>query len=103
MSGDLLANRNRAIAALIAAYDGNATVALLDLAYQAGIAVSYEDRLSVEARLGRALTDAEWERAKPHLVGYTCGGAVNAGADETVAEWVTVTLPHLAGIQIEGA
>lgn len=46
------------------------TLALLDLASRAGIAVAYLDRGAIEADTGRALTDDEWDKITHRLGWY---------------------------------
>jgi hypothetical protein len=53
-------SRGRAIADLIAAYDGNTYRLLSALADRLHLTLAYVDRDTVEAHLERALCDAEW-------------------------------------------
>ncbi len=60
------------------------TMALLELAGRAGIAVAYLDRGAIEADIDRSLTDDEWDRIALHLDWYdehvsgSGGGDLNA-------------------------
>jgi len=56
-------SRGRAIADLIAAYDGNTYRLLAALADRLQLTLAYVDRDTVEAHLERALSDAEWSAA----------------------------------------
>ncbi|MEZ0076322.1 hypothetical protein [Planotetraspora sp. GP83] len=68
------ATRDRLIGQLIAAYDGNATRALLDLARAADIGVNYLDRKWFTSYLrefhGIDLTDEQWRGISGHLEDY---------------------------------
>lgn len=97
---DASLDRPCAINALLAAYHGDATVALLDLARQAGIAVHYLDRAALEAELGRPLTDIEWQRARPLLDGYD-EWLDASGAAESISYWVHDVLARRAHIDID--
>jgi hypothetical protein len=60
------------------------TMAMLELARRAGIAVAYLDRAAIEADIDRSLTDDEWDRITFHLDWYdehvsgSGGGDLNA-------------------------
>lgn len=58
-----------AYAAYVACFN-DPTQALVDLAWQAGIAVAYLDRESIEADTGRELTDDEWDKVSCQLDWY---------------------------------
>jgi len=55
-----MARQGRTIVDLVAAYDGNTHRLLRDLGDYVGASFAYVDRLTVEAHLERALSDAEW-------------------------------------------
>lgn len=89
--------RQDACTRLLDSYGGDATVALLDLARRAGIAVAYVDRAALQAHVGRAFTEDEWQQIMPGLDGYD-EWLDNSGAAESIDYWISeVLLPH-AGI-----
>lgn len=75
-----------AIAALVDAFDGDATSALLAIADAYGIAVHYHDRKSIEARCG-TMSDAAWDALKPRLNDYD-SWIENSGAYESIDYWL---------------
>jgi hypothetical protein len=95
-SGDTRA-RQDACTRLLDSYGGDATLALLDLARRAEIAVTYLDRAALQAHVGRAFTEDEWQRIAPGLDGYD-EWLDNSGAAESIDYWISdILLPH-AGV-----
>jgi hypothetical protein len=61
--------RTEAYRAYVGCFD-SPTIALLDLAARAGIAVAYLDRAAIEGHRGQALTDTQWSRITGQLDWY---------------------------------
>ncbi len=77
---------NEAYLTYVSGFD-SPTIALLDVAARAGIAVAYLDRAAIEATRGQALTDDQWSRITPQLDWYdedVSGGDTNLAFLEQV-------------------
>lgn len=81
---------------LIAEHKGDATVALLAVAFEAGIAVAYLDREYIEGSLGK-LSDEEWEAVRPYLSEFD-EWLTNSGASDSIGYFVGEYLPEKAGL-----
>jgi hypothetical protein len=89
-------SRGRAIADLIAAYDGNTYRLLAALADRLQLTLAYVDRDTVEAHLERALSDAEWSAANDQFTALDFDEHVgDAGTFRT--DWIETVLDK-AGI-----
>lgn len=71
------------------------TWAMLAVARHVGIAVAYQDRGTFESYLRRTMTEDEWSRLKPLLVGYD-EWLDNSGADESISFWRDMVLAEAA-------
>lgn len=85
------ADQQAMVEQFVDAFGGNATQAMLAIAVQYGIAVNYQDRATIEARLGRALIDGEWERLRPEMENYD-EWLENSGAADSIDYWLGMVL-----------
>lgn len=84
-------SRGRAIADLIAAYDGNTYRLLTALADRLQLTLAYIDRDTVEAHLERALSDTEWSAANDQFTALDFDDHVgDAGTFRT--DWIETVL-----------
>lgn len=68
--------------------DDNPTGTVLRLADQNRVTVNYQDRSTVEAQLGRELTDEEWDKLWPFLDNYDEWMDNGMFADDTQRDWL---------------
>ncbi|MDN5895527.1 MAG: hypothetical protein L0H93_16060 [Nocardioides sp.] len=81
----------------VAAFGDNPTLALLALSRRYGIAVHYQDRSTLEARLDHEFTDEEWQQLAPTLEDYD-EWLENSGAGDSIDYWVSDVLADDAGL-----
>jgi hypothetical protein len=94
-------SRAELIRALLQTYPEQArTKAVLDVAAAAGVAVAWEDRDSIEAKLNVRFTDDEWARVADQLDGFD-EWLGNSGAGDSLHYWVSEFLPRAAGLDLE--
>ena len=88
--------QDAAVAALVAAFAGNAYRILTAVADRLELSVAYIDRLTVEAYLERALDEDEWARFNAAFSAMDFDQYLSDADDNTRAAWVDTVLNFLA-------
>jgi hypothetical protein len=74
--------------------------AVLAVAAEAGVAVCWFDRASIETYADRELTEQEWARVKDRKNGFD-EWMSNSGAYESMTYWITEVLLPKAGVVLD--